>query len=298
MSQKHFTLSQYSAMALGMVIGMPRSQGAIHYKDIEPDIVLDTSYENYLLDIDQNGTDDLKIIWYSFVHHEWSYYGMYITSTGFIKDALIQNSNPLNGVLGKAWDHYFSYASSSTTQYYPMPLEKGAPILLNGTWQYGDEQIIGWKLMDSFSHVQDHLGYWTPGAEDKYLGCIIHDAQMAPHFGWVRLTMVSDVEALIIKDFAYEDQPFQPIAAGTVADPKQEAVTANIYEENNIIYIQLSAPLLTEGIISMYDMNGRAVYTKPIIGTYAWLQPDLPHGVYSIWIKGDQIDFNKEIVIQ
>lgn len=85
-----------------------------------------------------------------------------------------------------------------------------------GKWSYVTAQSLTmYSLSTCVSESHNSYGYWyiLGGNLDKYMGLkLIKDSKV--YYGWVRLYLNTYLRKLIVKDYAYNSTPNQPILAG------------------------------------------------------------------------------------
>jgi len=103
--KKGFSLKEYSTLA-GIILMHNDINAEVIYTDTE-DIILDSSYESYDLDIDDNGINDF---WF------FKYSGTYLWSSGSgwtelrrLNFIIIDPLSNANQVAGYSFSTYFSY---------------------------------------------------------------------------------------------------------------------------------------------------------------------------------------------
>ena len=148
---------------------------------------------SYLLDLDNEGGADFKIS-----ATAQSFWG---TLMGLQLRMIPLNGNKINA-----------------STYLPYALRKNAIIGSASVWS-GDSSIfvsLCFPIPNFFECSEDTLSDWrSRNGKEAYLGVkIIKNNQT--HYGWVRLYVFYNTSRVdcIIKDFAYEQSPNQPIKAG------------------------------------------------------------------------------------
>lgn len=221
-------LLQYSAGTLGVLCAHDAA-GQMVYTDLDPDIVLDYGFDPYLLDIDNNGTDDFELQWFSSftvwtepwgsVYTSW-YQGIEITPLG---DAEIEVTPA-----GKAL------------------------VLDAGNWVDGD---------GTFSPDAARAVFIDPGAS-QFLG-LRFTIDGNTNYGWMRLKIWGDPFTLL--DYAYEATPETPIYTEAPGTPSAvlNITMEDISDTHTVADLQVSfdAPADESNIAVYRIFVGPAAFT-------------------------------------
>lgn len=196
-------LAQYGALTVA-VAGIADVNGQIVYTDLNPDFN-GGSNTDYALDLNNDGTVDFQL----------TQVDSSTTSVGFqinFKSFLIAPTGATNDVLGDG-------ASSSGSFAYPFALNSGA-IISNGQAQWNNTGFSsGYSILNA--NVVIDLGgtnYSLSAGNfinvtDKFVG-LRFDLSGETYYGWARLDVNTDGTNWVIKDYAYNSTPDQPINAG------------------------------------------------------------------------------------
>lgn len=298
--ERKFTLKAYSTFSSVFLL-QSVSIGEVIYSDI-PDIVLDESYEEYHMDIDDNGTEDFRFIKFS-GSYTWS------TSSGFTElrffnDIRIDLFNSTgvfneNQVAGVSFSTYFSYLN-----YWPYAIPSGAMIDNVLQFQNGFVQHMASRIDigngTSWVPIKD-AGYWWPIAEDHYLGVHFVDSDSNYHYGWIRCSVLDSAEVLIIKDFAYETEIDHPIVAGDTVSyvgitNLENLIDATVYSFSKDVYILTETFQNTELIIC--DLNGKQIISKVLQSKSESISmTNYPSGIYLVTLFNNGKRFEKKVFI-
>ena len=267
--KKKFTkrLTQYSALTLA-IAGVADAEGQIMYTDVNPDFEGGLDLE-YMLDLNNDSTPDFRI---------------FRDSDG---DLYMSPLNINNEVLGNAYVSSLGYYALI----YPFALDSGVVISngASGAWYNENNFSIGYT---SLNWNSCNAGYWCD-VNDKFLG-LRFDIGGNTHYGWARLD-VSNVEAWVVKDYAYEASANTPITTDatlsldylekntrvtcvdrivTISKPPGEAfyrvisITGQIVNEGitRLETQKISLETLSSGmyIVEVSDVNSNAVTRKKI----------------------------------
>ena len=197
-------LTKYSALTAA-IVGVADANGQINYTDVNPDFVGGPGGE-YLLDIDNNGTNDFRI------YHN----GALSASSAAI---LIQPLTASNEVLG----------SDSGFYAYPFVLNSGDTISSGQTSWNNTGFSSGFQSLNY--GVSCGIGNWC-GVTDGFIGLRFNIAGSGIHYGWARLDVPNDnSQPWTIKDIAYNLTVNESLLAGQqVLD-----VDSNDFEEIRVV---------------------------------------------------------------
>lgn len=258
-------LHAYAAATAGTLAATGALNAQIVYTDVNPDtIVHDTTL--YDLDFNNDGQPELRFEQYGYM----SSYGMVNLATVTVQ------GDTNNAVLGSL------YASS-----YPFPFAMNAGDSISGT-------NTNWRPQTINGGIQ-YLGVLTPygnyanwmGVNDKYLG-VRFMIGTSTHYGWVRLSVTSDADSIIIKDFAYQAQPGVGLTADQSMSIAQQAqITTNVYAFNNILHVNRESA--QPATVTVYNMLGEAVITEQITDVnYTTSLENLTTGIYMVSVKTEE----------
>jgi hypothetical protein len=170
---------------------------------------------------------------------------------------------------------------------YPLPFAMNAGDSISGTnTNWRNANMNGGLQYMAIEYGPYTFGNWL-GANDKYLGVrfmIGNDT----HYGWVRLSVTSDADSIIIKDFAYQAQP----GVGLTADQStgiapQQSSTDRVYSFNNVLHVnrQNAQP----ATVTVYNVLGEAVITEQTTDVnYTTSLENLTTGIYMVSVKTEE----------
>lgn len=185
-------LANYSALTVA-IAGVADASGQIGYTDIGPPDFIGGSNLEYMLDLNNDGTNDFRI--YN-VNSSYSYYGYsYITNNLFI-DPLAAS----NDVLG----------SGGAAYAYPFALNNG-DVISSAVSSWNNNGFSGG--FQSLNYASCDYGNWCD-ITDGYLGLRFDAGGGNIHYGWVRLDVATNGDSFTIKDYAWNETPNQSILAG------------------------------------------------------------------------------------
>lgn len=165
----------------------------VDYTDVNPDAVINTSGGAFLLNLNNDATNDFKIE---------MYYGS--TSSGLSQGNVIFSAYSSNQVA-------FTY-SAGISSLYNVVLDMSTNSLINSSLSWrSNANLAGFSIYGTYAY---YAGQWM-GAGDKYAGLTISIGANT-YYGWCRVNVSSDGKMVTIKDYAYETTPNTPIYAGNV----------------------------------------------------------------------------------
>ena len=226
-----------------------RSEAQIIYTDVNPDDTIhDADYSSatnahYYLDLNNDGTTDFDLI---------QAYSIYVLNSGtlcaYTKRIWSCNAIPKN-ISSIASDSIGGLALSPSSA-------------INGGLTWKDSTSSYYNKLANFSSTSvrhcpppsspgysDSSGHWL-NQNDKYLGLKIIKNGLT-YYGWIRLQIVS-ASSIIVKDYAYNSIPNQPILAGqtTCALP-----TVNVTASGTTTFCYGSPVTLTADSASGYTFQ-------------------------------------------
>lgn len=252
-------LSTYGAL-VAAVGGVADASGQIIYTDISPDFAGGANSE-YMLDIDNDGTDDFRI--YNVSSSYVSNYGYsYNTNALFIEPLTASND-----VLG----------SGGSTYAYPFALNSGDVISstpTSGSWK--NNGFAGG--FNSLNYNSCDYGNWC-NLTDGYLGLRFNIGGNT-HYGWVRLDVSTAPDTYAIKDLAYNTIANESIEAGQTT----LGIGENSLAELKIVSLNKSIALynLPENTdYNLYSLTGQSLINGSINqDTYVIEANTASNGVY------------------
>lgn len=194
---KVFFVTQYSL-----------SQIVYHY--IEPDMILE-DISRYTLDLDGDGMNDYELI------HDTNF-GNWPVDWSQISVINHFNGNQLVGTLD---GHFHPKALA-----YNSHLFEGSKM-----WESFEANLV-LNVQAFFDGNLHTYGHWQYINYDAFLG-VRFQSQGAQHYGWIRLNVSSDATRIILRDYAYNATPDEPLFAGEgIPLPTIENVTITDVNDN------------------------------------------------------------------
>lgn len=182
-------IKTYSAM--GTALLGTEATAAIVYTDVSPDFNGGTT-STYMLDLNNDSINDFQIFGVS---------SSSSSSSSTLAKLFISPLTSGNAALGSYGTFYFGY-----------------PYALNSNDNIGPSASGSWltNSYQSMNYTGDY-GNWI-GVTDKYIGLKIVVGGNT-YYGWCRMDVSADGSTWVVKDYAYENTPNTPIAAGDMGSP-------------------------------------------------------------------------------
>lgn len=304
MRNNKINIAQYALFAQTFLLISNKSHAEVIYNNIDPDIILDTTFETCTLDLNFDGTLDFMFL-------NWKYLFTTLTSFGSPQNTFIRFMvhaggywNPENKLAGDFYvDH--EYYGVEYWFYYPFALETNELISENLEFQGWFFQSLAFKsyVNSNYNELFDSGGYWFPNVSEQFLGVRFQDNEEQIHYGWIRCSVIDSAEGLIIHDYAYETEINHPIAAGSlesyvdIQNMTATNINFNIYSFNKTIYI-ISDKITPECTFVVYDINGKILNSGLVNAKQ--IQTTLKNftGTCVVQIKNhDESVFQKQVIV-
>ncbi len=296
-------LLQYSK--LSVVFIMLKSSDAVCevvYTNVEPDVELTDGSSSFYVDLN----NDLAADFHFYVRY--ASYGGYYTSGGIyyipehhnyklrvFTDGIDLTGNSLAGSL-------FAYGTTFSVGYKALPYALEINLLINSSLNF-----IGWHSQtmaystESFGFTY-YGGNWYPEKLDHYLGVRFKDIDENTYYGWIRCDVKDEGHTLVIKDYAYESEPDNPIVAGDTVhyigiNSIENTIEATVYSFGRDIYILTETFKNTEVIIC--DLKGQEVVRKLLHSKNELINMgNNPAGMYLVTLLNCGKRYDKKIFIE
>lgn len=258
-------LKAYSLAATAITAFGATANAQVVYTDIDPDVTISVEPDSLIIDMNNDGTWDFKIL---------------KTTAASSTNGIRMNANTGNEILG---------VNTYATYFVASALNAGAPInnaagAWNGTMN-GGMITLAWGTS---------YGYWQ-GVTDKYLG-LRFQVSGNTHYGWARLDVAAGGTSAIIKDFAYQATPDSTILAGdtvTIGVSEIASNNAAIKLRNNELSINAKANY----DVLVIDLTGRIVYEGIINkGSNRISLLTQPSGVYIVRLINEFESIEQKII--
>ncbi|WP_452226729.1 T9SS type A sorting domain-containing protein [Lacinutrix cladophorae] len=246
-------LAQYGALTAA-IAGVADANGQIIYTDITPDE--GGAGVQYLLDMDNDGTDDFSIR-----HFSLSTYGY----------------SPRNNLFAAPISSNGAILGIDSTYDYPFALNAGQTISSSQTtWLPGN----GYYKTMNYNSCGYSSSQWCD-ATDKYLGLRFEIAG-AIHYGWARLDVNQDSgSGWLIKDYAYNSVAGEAIDAG-------QTLSVDEYAINEVKIVSLNKSIALYNLpqntnYKLLDISGKSVLSGTINDhTYVIEANGVSNGIYIV----------------
>ena len=280
----------------GAMMFSASTNAQIVYTDIVPDSTLHCQVPNgfvtksYNLDLNNDANNDFILTAY------------YNNPPQIGNETLSRvTASPLNGNAVKD-----TLVNSDTVS---IPLQFNAVIdsnmLLNQSWQTSGSQILKNGAYGGSLANDTVWGQWDSLA-DYYLGLrLLLSGQT--HYGWVRLRVdvTNSYASLIVKDYAYNSIPNQPILAGqTTATGIVEnsfASSVNIYPNPADNHFTITFGSNNKKVeVTITDITGKIIYSTSATNTekIEVNAKEFAEGVYLVQIQSADFIATKKLVVE
>ncbi len=289
-----FNLFDYSQITAVFLLVHAELHAQVIYTDIEPDIILSSDWEAAGIDMDNNGTID-----FAFLKRSETF------------TTAIATSFYVTRLYNKIWAGPY-YIENEIAGYYEtfsggwpttIPYALDDDILINQMYHFGNDgyQLLAGKITGIKGiALYSYGGNWWPEETDKYLGVYFKDGDDQYYYGWIRCSVIDSAEVLVIKDYAYNEQPEIGLFAGTLISGIEESknnLDATIYSFDKNLYIKLNDYYNTKLIIE--NIAGEKIITKNLENEFESINMDLyPSGVYLVTLLQNEKRVEKKIFIR
>ncbi len=191
----HKRLAQYASLSIAF-IAINEADAQVAYSDIDPDIILDSDFDDAGIDMDSNGVYDFAFTNQSFTVEDFTLgtllFQKILAGPYVIENAIAGTSN------------YIFTAYGTVYRFYPYALEDSIPVNNYLSFQNWGFQRMAFKTYFEDGTLWDKGGNWYPEVLDHYLGMRFIDTAGCNHYGWIRCDVKDEGRTLVIKDYAYE----------------------------------------------------------------------------------------------
>lgn len=275
-----FLRNSVSAIVLFVCCNSGVSQ--IIYTNIEPDTTQVGSLINYMVDMNNDGINDLGFSYSA--DASVNDFG----SVDFLSKTINVDLMNLTRICGK-----------KTASYNAMSLDSNDIINDDKLWLLMESL----RLTSTYYHIVDGEllptsgdGYW--GDEDNfyYLGVRFWSNNF--YYGWVRLKVDQQNMALTVSDYAYNAIPEEEIKAGYKGGKLHDLMA--IYNANNITVFLPEYTLETNAVVQLFNISGQLLFNGAFINNkQITINAELlPSGIYIINAYNDLVSRTAKIVIE
>lgn len=262
-------LKSYSVLA-GTIVAANQVSAQVVYTDIIPDSTVNTDGGMYNLDLNNDGSVD------------FAFNLTVTTSSSYTVNKVGVNALNSNMVAGNATLAYI----------YPTAMNPGDTVGAALTWNIGSSMSMG-----SYFGSPNSFGNFL-GTTDKYIGLKL-DVSGVTYYGWARLDVDSIATSFTIKDYAYMNNPGQPIVIGalTTGIEKDQISNVTVYNDNRVIHI--NNPLSEPISVSITNSLGQQVYSKTQNSGETQISLDnAVFGIYFVNVRTPETNYTKKILIK
>jgi len=296
-------LASYSLFSTTFIFIHNCAVGEVIYTDLEPDIFLTGPYDLYLFDIDNSGTNELRFNNFSWTYFSYTNFSYKTRQNIFF--SVIEDGVSIAGLKD------FTYYSGKN--YYASALASGQLINENNHW-YNATDGNSEFVMAARTYINVGAGtgtlhcnncFWysesIPETINGYLAIKFNIAEEV-HYGWIRCDVLDEGRTLIIKDYAYESEPDNPIVAGDTVhyvgiNSIENTIEATVYSFGMDIYILTETFKNTEVIIC--DLKGQEVVRKLLHSKNELINMgNNPAGMYLVTLLNEGKRYNKKVFIE
>ncbi|MEZ5013792.1 MAG: T9SS type A sorting domain-containing protein [Chitinophagales bacterium] len=281
------TLYKYSLSAIAFLTFRNSGLSQITYYDVDPDAIIDSDNSTYYLDINGDEVNDFLFIYSEFSLYSWPIH-TYLHRRDIIAVPL-GVSNAIAGTVG-----YHDTASGGTSWYYPFALEEAT--LINGDmqWQTYLFQVLGastYLVGGGGNFYADNANWFNADLHetvDHFIGLKFKDSNDYLHYGWIRCDVIDSGRSLIIKDYAFNEEPDKGIySRGLVSSVDTDQFSLlNLAYYGNTIRIDCSNTFIIE--LEIWSLSGEQLYVKNAVVCPVDIDiSNLPVGLYVITLIAD-----------
>lgn len=295
-------LKNYALLAGGITAVAGAANAQIGYTDVNPDATVTNIGTNggasfYGIDFDSDGNLDVGFFGWattgrtgtvsSGIAYTWSY------------DA-VNVYVPVGG--GNA------FVGTAGTSSYPLAMSSGNVIgssanfiqgkPLGSASSYGYGTVAGTSQVYFAGYGTFSSSWGTFNNQEAFVG-VKFNIGGAPHYGWVRVQSTGVGGDLIIKDYAYNTQPDQPIVAGDIASIEDKvAAMVDVVCFNNNLKIDLNGEF-DKAELTVLSVSGQEVAKESInTSSYEMSLNSLTTGIYLASVKVDGGVITKRVYVK
>lgn len=291
MRSNKLNIATYSAIAVTF-LQSSNASAEIQYTDIEPDIFISNPGQLYLLDLNNDGTDDFTFLFTSTNFLNFTYYGG-------------ANFYVFNGIfaLPEAGNAIAAFTASGGAYAYPYVIDEGIEIgPYAGNFLSDATQTMVYQfyaIVASYFYYPIYAaGQWIFGETKKYIGLRLQDND-STYYGWARLDVAINNKSFNIRDYAIESTPNTPISTFIPVGVHSEALNVNtIFAEGNNIHLEINQIIISDLYFNLYDLQGKCIMTQKVINlSTTIIAPQLPAGNYIVQLKSETISESKQVYL-
>lgn len=233
------------------------SYSQINYTDVNPDLTF-TADQQYLLDVDNNLTNDYIIEQVDSIVFSNPLEGVQLRSVGSLNEAIYETGT-LTFLAGL---NFNDLIDSNDLWTVPTPSLPAGGVITVGSTDYPS-------------------GDWADGL-DHYAGLRFYIGADL-HYGWLRFTVTTDGLGFTIKDYAYHTEREKFLLAGSTVDGVEE----NEISEFSVQYfgttILIQNQINFKNTIEVFDLSGKLIRTENMNSNLLMMDlSSVENGIYLI----------------
>lgn len=291
MRSNKLNITTYSAIAVAF-LQSSNASAEIQYTDIEPDIFISNPGQLYLLDLNNDGTDDFTFLFTSYNFLYFTYYGG-------------ANFYVFNGIfaLPEAGNAIAAFTGSGGAYAYPYVIDEGIEIgPYAGNFLTDATQTMVYQfyaIVASYFYYPIYAaGQWIFGETKKYIGLRLQDND-STYYGWARLDVAFNNKSFIIRDYAIESTPNTPISTFIPVSINSEALNVNnIFTEGNNIHLEINQKSISDLYFNLFDLQGKCIMTQKVVNiSTTIIAPPIPAGNYIVQLNSETTSYSKQVYL-
>jgi hypothetical protein len=303
--QGPFKDALWYAAAAGAVAGLAMpAQAQIVYNDLDPDVEVQDTYTNFDvlpingLEIDFDGDGDNVLIFAE--RDDTTYPSAYVLNGAEAEedapgDAVTAIAGNLIDFNGTDYAYWLPLEAGSTISSGFATLPIGGTSYALATFTFGGSDPNGWV-----------------GVGDRYIGLQFQLEEGTTHYAWVRVE-IPEPGLLIVKDYAFNATPDEPIEAGAMGTLSNEAGPLEGSHRLSAAYpnpfnvdarFELEVARTQDVRVEVFDVLGRSVQvlhegalTAGTNHEFAIRGAELPNGVYLVRAAGEEFKETRTVTL-
>jgi hypothetical protein len=269
-------LKTYSTLAAALLAGSHVADGAIVYKDINPDVTksqTSVGSSSYDVDMDSDNTTDFTI---DVTMYSGTYAGVKVTISPSLNNSI---------------------ATKDAGNSYVVAMNLNDSIKTSLNWYGGSAALLAGKITSPSPSTTGDFA----NSKDKYVGVKFISGGKT-YYGWIRLD-VGNYNSFTIKDIAYQNTPNLGLMAGqttvTVAGINNSYLNqiTTITTDQHSIKAEFTTPI--NGSVTIINNVGAVVKALEIEGTTCSIAIEgMQGGLYHVYISSKEGILTKKIVLK
>jgi len=266
-------LKTYSTLAASLLAGANVADGAIVYKDINPDVTktqTSVGSSSYDVDMDSDNNTDFTI---NVTMYSGTYSGVGVTISPSLNNSI---------------------ATKGVGNSYIVAMNLNDSIKTSLNWYGGSAALLAGKITSPATETRGDFANTT----DKYVG-VKFVSGAKTYYGWIRLD-VGDYNSFTIKDLAYQNTPNVGLKAGqtTVAGIESSYLNqiTTVTTDSYFVKAEFKSPI--SGTMVIVNNVGVMVKSLDIDGTTGSIKTaGMQAGLYHLFISSKEGVLTKKIIL-